>query len=46
MSQTITINLPDETKDVLGNAATEEGLSESALVERAVFRLSLHSAIP
>ena len=36
MSQTITINLPDDTKDALGNAATEEGLSESALVEKAV----------
>jgi len=36
MSQTIIINLPDETKDALGSAATEEGLSESALVEKAV----------
>jgi predicted transcriptional regulator len=36
MSQTITISLPDDTKDALDNAATEEGLSESALVEKAV----------
>lgn len=36
MSQSITINLPDDTKDALNNAATEEGLSESALVEKAV----------
>jgi predicted transcriptional regulator len=36
MSQTITISLPDDTKDALGNAANEEGLSESALIEKAV----------
>ena len=36
MSQTITISLPDETKDALNNAATEEGLSETALIEKAV----------
>jgi predicted transcriptional regulator len=36
MSQTITISLPDDTKDALDNAANEEGLSESALVEKAV----------
>ena len=36
MSQTITISLPDDTKDALNNAATEEGLSETALVEKAV----------
>lgn len=36
MSQTITISLRDDTKDALDNAASEEGLSESALVEKAV----------
>lgn len=36
MSQTITISLPDDTKDALNNAATEEGVSESVLVEKAV----------
>ena len=36
MSQTITISLPDETKAALNSAATEEGLSENALVEKAV----------
>ncbi len=36
MSQTITINLPDDTRDALDNAATEEGMSESALIEKAV----------
>lgn len=36
MSQTITISLPDDTKDALNSAATEEGLSESALIEKAV----------
>lgn len=36
MSQTITITLPDDTKDALDNAASEEGVSESALVEKAV----------
>ena len=36
MGQSITINLPDDTKDALDNAATEEGLSESALIEKAV----------
>ena len=36
MSQTITISLPDETKEALNNAATEEGLSETALIEKAV----------
>jgi predicted transcriptional regulator len=36
MSQPITISLPDDTKDALINAASEEGLSESALVEEAV----------
>ena len=36
MGQTITSSLPDETKDALNNAATEEGLSETALIEKAV----------
>jgi predicted transcriptional regulator len=36
MSQTITISLPDDTKNALDNAASEEGVSESALIEKAV----------
>jgi predicted transcriptional regulator len=36
MSQPITINLPDETKAALDNVVREEGVSESALVERAL----------
>jgi predicted transcriptional regulator len=36
MSQTITINLPDDTRSALDDAAVEEGLSDSALVEKAV----------
>ena len=36
MSQPITINLPDETKDALDQAAGEEGLSENALIEKAL----------
>ena len=36
MSQTIMISLPDDTKDALNNAAIEEGMSESALIEKAV----------
>lgn len=36
MSQTITINLPDETRSALDQAAGEEGLSESALIEKAL----------
>ena len=36
MSQTITINLPDDTRSALDDAAMEEGLSQSALSERAV----------
>ena len=36
MSQMITISLPDETRTALDDAANEEGLSENALVERAV----------
>ena len=36
MSQIITISLPDETRTALDDAANEEGLSENALVEKAV----------
>ena len=36
MSQIITISLPDETRTALDNAAIEEGLSENALVEKAL----------
>ncbi|MDX6501375.1 MAG: hypothetical protein QOG23_4635 [Blastocatellia bacterium] len=36
MSQMITISLPDETRTALDNAANEEGLSENALVEKAL----------
>ena len=36
MSQTITINLADETRSALDNAAREEGLSQSAIIEKAV----------
>ena len=36
MSQMITISLPDETRTTLDNAANEEGLSENALVEKAL----------
>ena len=36
MSQTITISLPDETRNALDDAANEEGLSESALIEKAL----------
>lgn len=36
MSQTITIDLPDDTRSALGRAAGEEGLSESALIEKAL----------
>lgn len=36
MSQTIKINLPDETRNALDQAAGEEGLSESALIEKAL----------
>ena len=36
MSQTITISLPDDTKDALNTAATDERLSEKALIEKAV----------
>jgi predicted transcriptional regulator len=36
MSQPITIDLPDETRNALDQAAGEEGLSESALIEKAL----------
>jgi predicted transcriptional regulator len=36
MSQIITITLPDETRTALDDAANEEGLSENALVEKAL----------
>ena len=36
MSQMITISLPDETRSALDDAASEEGLSENALVEKAL----------
>jgi predicted transcriptional regulator len=36
MSQTITINLPDDTRNALDDAAVEEGLSRGALIEKAV----------
>ena len=36
MSQTITINLTDDTSDALSAAASEEGVSETVLVEKAV----------
>src|SRR2546429_8005200 len=36
MSQMITISLPDKTRTALDNAANEEGLSENALVEKAL----------
>ena len=36
MSQNITISLPDETRTALDDAANEEGLSENALVEKAL----------
>ena len=36
MSQMITITLPDETRIALDDAANEEGLSENALVEKAL----------
>ncbi len=36
MSQTITISLPDDTRNALDDAANEEGLSESALIEKAL----------
>ena len=36
MSQTITINLPDDTQSALNSAALEEGVSQSELIEKAV----------
>lgn len=36
MSQTITIDLPDDTRSALDVAANEEGLSQSALIEKAL----------
>jgi len=36
MSQMITITLPDENRTALDDAANEEGLSENALVEKAL----------
>ena len=36
MSQMITITLPDETRTALDDAANEEGLSENALLEKAL----------
>jgi predicted transcriptional regulator len=36
MGQMITISLPDETRTALDDAANEEGLSENALVEKAL----------
>lgn len=36
MSQTITINLPDDTQSALNKAALEDGVSQSALIEKAV----------
>jgi predicted transcriptional regulator len=36
MSQMITISLPDETRTALDDAANEEGLSENAVVEKAL----------
>jgi len=36
MSQTITISLPDDTKDALDTAASEENVPENVLVEEGV----------
>ena len=36
MSQMITISLPDDTRSALDDAAAEEGLSEKALIEKAL----------
>lgn len=36
MSQPITIDLPDDTRNALDQAAGEEGLSERALIEKAL----------
>ncbi len=36
MGQPITIDLPDETKNALDQAAGEEGLSDKALIQKAL----------
>jgi predicted transcriptional regulator len=36
MSQPITIDLPDDTRNALDQAAVEEGLCERALIEKAL----------
>jgi metal-responsive CopG/Arc/MetJ family transcriptional regulator len=36
MSQTIVVNLPEETKSALDDAVREEGLSQNELVEKAL----------
>ena len=36
MSQPITIDLPDETRNALDQAAGEEGVSEKVLIEKAL----------
>ncbi|HEV7683965.1 MAG TPA: ribbon-helix-helix protein, CopG family [Pyrinomonadaceae bacterium] len=36
MSQPITIDLPDDTRNALDQAAGEEGLSQRALIEKAL----------
>lgn len=36
MSQTIIINLPEETKAALDDAVREEGVSQNELIERAL----------
>ncbi len=36
MSQTVTINLPDNTKAALDDAVRKEGLSQDALIEKAL----------
>jgi metal-responsive CopG/Arc/MetJ family transcriptional regulator len=36
MSEPFTINLPDETRAALDDAVREEGVSQSALIEKAL----------
>jgi predicted transcriptional regulator len=36
MSVTLTVELPDEVKETIDQAASEEGISESAFTERAL----------
>ncbi|HEX8847643.1 MAG TPA: ribbon-helix-helix protein, CopG family [Pyrinomonadaceae bacterium] len=36
MSQTITINLPEETKAALDDVVREEGVSQNELIEKAL----------